>query len=78
MRSLIVAPVTPGIGSSRAGKTSITIAMSASAIASANSRAKVWVREYVPGWKTAIRRPSPASACRAAASEAAISVGWWA
>ena len=56
---------------------SITTAMSASAMACANSVANVCVRLNVPGWKTATSRPAPAAA-RAACSAAVISVGWWA
>ena len=69
-------PVTPGSGSSRAGKMSVTMASSASVSARPNSRCRYRVRENRCGWNTAITRPW--SPCLAAVSVAAISVGWWA
>ena len=57
--STISLPVTPGSGSSRAGKISVTMASSASVSAWPNSRCRYRVREYRCGWNTAITRPWP-------------------
>ena len=69
-------PLTPGSGSSRAGKISVTIASSASVSARPNSRCRYRVRENRCGWKTAMTRSWPPF--MAAVRVAAISVGWWA
>src|SRR5699024_5959717 len=55
-RSAISAPVTPGTGSSRAGKTSRTTTSSASPRAWPNSSRNSMVREYRWGWKMAHTR----------------------
>lgn len=54
MWSNIIADVTPGIGSSRAGYMSTSMTSSANESASPNSRAKSLVREYRCGWNATV------------------------
>ena len=75
---VIVAPVTPGIGSSRAGKMSIT-----TRCRPAPSRRRTRGRRSGCGCRCRAGTPRSAgrrrrAAARAASSDAAISVGWWA